>query len=250
MGRRFFLNHVARQGLTCVCGDLLLFRVGSQLLSGVPGKYVPGDWVWTTKTHFKRKQPLASVLKGCLYLGCGGGGMSTELVLAMSGRCRGQVWVISRSDYGPTALLPLEDSYWSRLCRPSPHAPVSDIVRVLSIATMQRLHLDCFGCIDDCIGASRSADTGADTGAGAAAAGAGAGAAAGAGAGAGGVNSLSAIFPPGFDAKPWYDIVYPIVDVGSENGFIQFVHSLEMLLVLVGMSDKSVEHVQEIVAHW
>ena len=77
-----------------------------------------------------------------------------------------------------------------------------------------------------------------------------AGAPAGAGAGAGGVNSLSAIFPPGFDAKPWYDIVYPIVDVGSENGFIQFVHSLEMLLVLVGMSDKSVEHVQEILAHW
>ena len=40
--------------------------------------------------------------------------------------------------------------------------------------------------------------------------------------------------------------MYPIVDADSENGFIQFVHSLEMVMVLAGMSD----NIDKIVAHW
>jgi hypothetical protein len=61
---------------------------------------------------------------------------------------------------------------------------------------------------------------------------------------------LSRLFPATFDTKSWYDALYALADSESENAYIQCVHAIELLQVLVGMSDEGFDAAEKLVVSW
>ena len=59
--------------------------------------------------------------------------------------------------------------------------------------------------------------------------------------GAGGLGGgLGGVFGEAFDAKSWRNIVTPLTDDGSEHAWVQFVHAIDSVMILLGLETADV----------
>jgi len=93
----------------------------------------PGEWRWTASHECSLGADRKGFFAGGMFLGVGGGGDSSKLVLVINGPGRGQVWVTNGDD-DVWRLQPLAESYWAGVAGSNRWGP-SDLVAVMMIAS-------------------------------------------------------------------------------------------------------------------